>query len=271
MIKITVKPNIINSKIEDYIIHNIKISFGEITSSELDFLQQKIYNKFNQNINIDIIRSIKSSYIKDYIIKHSYRLQKYSKYILKQYKQQINIMDISNKLLISPISILRYIFNIQYDKKLKELINNNLLNNYDKKQYEIAEQNDIYNNLDQTIISIEAMRFEKSIETFLIKNNVDFLTQEQLTNEQITKYNHAIITPDFLIKSDLYINNHQIRWIDAKNFYGANIDFIKTKIKKQIQKYIKSFGPGCIIFNHGLNSNIKFDNVILLNYQSFYI
>ena len=82
------------------------------------------------------------------------------------------------------------------------------------------------------------------------------------------KFGKAINTPDFLITSEFIINNKKINWIDAKNFYGSNIEFIISKIKKQIKKYLESYGSGCLIFNYGFNSNLLFQDVIILDYES---
>ena len=60
----------------------------------------------------------------------------------------------------------------------------------------------------------------------------------------------------------------EIKWIDAKNFYGSDIEFIVLKIKKQIKKYLESYGSGCIIFNYGFNSKLSFQDVLILDYDS---
>ena len=166
------------------------------------------------------------------------------------------------------MTIIRYVFDNIYHKKLKELLSSKKLSSYDQDQFNLAEQNDIYVTLDQVDQGNESIKFEKLIEEFLIKNKVDYKTQEQLTEEQQIKYGKAINTPDFFITSELIINSNKINWIDAKNFYGSNIDFIVSKIKKQIKKYLENYGSGCLIFNHGFNSELKFQNVLILDYDS---
>ena len=260
--------NIISDNVEKYIITKISFNnFGIIKENELINIQQKVLTKFNQLIDQNIIASIRSAYMKEFIIKHHHRLNKYSSYILDNYKST-DILELSSKLSLSPMTIIRFVFDKIYKQKLKQLINNNLLNSYDRSQYDIATQNDIFANLDQINLSIESFKFEKLIEAYLINNNIRYQTQEDLSQEQIKKYGHAINTPDFLIVSEFIINNHKINWIDAKNFYGSNNKFVIDKITKQIRKYIKEYGTGCIIFNHGFNSKLKFEHVIILDYQS---
>ena len=83
-------------------------------------------------------------------------------------------------------------------------------------------------------------------------------TSKKVLKEQIKTHGHPINTPDFLIKSDLYINNYKINWIDGKNFYGSTVPFIKDKIKKQTRKYLNTWGSGSIIFSLGSNENLKY-------------
>ena len=270
-ININIK-NIIPDEIEKFIIQKINKtppeSYGQITETELDNVNKIVFDKYEININKHIIASIKSGYMKNYIIKNFFNLNKNSKDILNGYSKD-GVIKLTTKYNLSPMTIIRFVFDKIYHKKLKELISSNILSNYDREQLKLAESNDIYVTLDQVDQGEKAELFEKKIASeFLIKNNVEFKTQEQLTQEQMKKYGKAINTPDFLITSELIINSKKINWIDAKNFYGSNIDFMVTKIKKQIRKYLDTYGPGCIIFNHGFNSKLSFENVILLDYES---
>lgn len=269
-ININIK-NIIPNEIEKFIIKNINKNppecYGQITDSELKKIGKQVLNTYKLNINKHIIASIKSGYMKNYIIKNHSTLKKKSQLILNDYPKE-SVLNLSTKFNLSPMTIIRFVFDHIYHKKLKELISSKKLSSYDQEQFNLAEQNDTYVTLNQVDQGEESIKFEKQIEEFLIKNKVDYKTQEQLTQEQKIKYGQAINTPDFLITSELIINSKKINWIDAKNFYGSNIDFIVSKIKKQIKKYLESYGSGCLIFNHGFNSELKFQDVLILDYDS---
>lgn len=263
--------NIISNEIEKFIIKKINKNapdfFNQITNFELTNIKKQVLQIFKLNINKYIIISIRSAYIKNYIIKNYFIINKNSKIILEDYVKY-GVMKVSSKFNISPMTIIRFVFNNFYHKKLKELINSNILSIYDKEQFKIADQNDIYVTMNQSDINEQSIKFEKQIEEFLIKNNVEYKTQEQLIIEQKKKYGKAIITPDFLIISELIINSKKINWIDAKNFYGSNINFVIINIKKQIKKYLDAYGSGCLIFNYGFNSELSFKNVLILDYES---
>lgn len=265
--------NQIPDNIEKYIIRKMNKkspeSFGPISEKEINYVKTRVKNKFNLIIDSNIISSIKSAYMKNYIIITHYKLNKYKLKLMEKYLQKKGILKLSKKYDLSPMTIMRYVLETKYKKKIKDLIPNlSRLTQFDQTQFKIAEKSDIYNRIEQSETTIESIKFEKQIENILVKHNIKFQTQEELALEQIKIYGYATNTPDFLIKSNLIINNHQIKWIDAKNFYGSNIDFVKKKINKQIIKYVNSYGPGCIIFKYGFNSELEFNQTLIMSIES---
>jgi len=281
MVKFNNNSEPISNDIEKYIISIINksppLSYDYITDDELLVIINKVNKKFNSflitDYNKKIILSIRSSFMKNYMIINYKNIFKNSKNIINDYNNNINIIDLCTKYDISPLNILRYIFDNKYNVKLTKIIknkNNNNIDKYDLKQLELAIKHDAFALIDQTEIHKNSLDFEKQIQKFLINNNIKFKTQDQLTIEQIKLYGKAVNTPDFLIKSDLFIDNFKINWIDAKNFYGADIKFIKKSIDKQIQKYINNYGSGAIIFSLSFNDKLHFDNIVLLD-KNIYI
>ena len=269
---IRIKNDGLNDAIEKYIIDKTKSappkSYRKIKYKKINKIITSIYKKFNTKLNDRIIISINSSYMKDYIVKHYNNLYKYQNQILENYSS-MDILELSKRFDLSPVTIFKLVFEKKYMMNLSNIIKNKnlILDKYDKEQFDKASKYDIYFQLDQTKSQDDAANFEKQIEEFLIKNKVEYLTQEQLAKEQLSSTGKVTNTPDFLIKSELVINNKKINWIDAKNFYGANIDFIRNKIKKQIKKYIDEYGSGCIIFSLGYNSKLNIMDTLCIDYQ----
>lgn len=240
--------------------------YSEIKTIELDNIIEKII--LSTTYIESVIKSIRANFIKNKMIcRHKY-IKIFSNKILQTYNKNINILKISSRFDISPLNLLRFIFEKKYNKKLKNLIHDKNITEYDKNQLDLAIANDTYSLIDNQQVQKESELFENQVELFLIKNNINYKTQNQLSEEQIQLYGHAINTPDFLIISNLYLNDSKINWIDAKNFFGSNISFIKNKITRQIKKYIDEFGDGCIIFKYGFNEELTFNNVLILSYSS---
>lgn len=249
-----------------------KISDKEISSLEKEFVNNITYQKYN--ITIDLIKSIRSSFIKNKMINKHFSLIQNTNKIIKDYNEQKSILQISKKYDGSPLNILRIILSNNNSKeKVKKMFNKpELLNEYDFKQFLIAKENDDFALVNQNEILDKANLFEEDIGKILSKNNINYKTQEILAQEQIKLYGKPINTPDFLIDGTLKINDKEIKWIDAKNFYGSDIKFVKSKINEQTQKYIKTFGNGCIIFKLGFNdSYLNNPNILFLSWNSFKI
>jgi hypothetical protein len=255
--------NVIPDSVEKNILELLDLGpplcYGEISENEKKGILKKIirnpqYEKYS--INYEQVKSIKSSYIKNKMIKRHPILLSRSKQIIRDYNNKLGVMNISKKYDGSPLNIMRIILGKSNSKeKVKKIFNNpKLLSDYDYEQFQLAKSNDIYALVDQKEIQNHSLDFEKKIQKYLESIDVQFKTQEELVKEQMKLYGKPINTPDFLITSDLIINNKKINWIDAKNFYGSNISFVKKKIVEQTKKYLNTWGSGCIIFNLGFNS-----------------
>jgi hypothetical protein len=233
-----------------------------MTIEEVNGIIEKI------KIPIEIIYSMRSSYIKYKMIKTHHFLKDNIKKIIKDYNNGMEVLELSKKYNGSPLNILRLIFDNQ-NIKFKNIVVNpkKMLTKKNYEQFKIAEQNDIFAVIDNREQLKQSIEFENKIEDYLKLHKIKYQTQNELVEIQTKEFGHPISTPDFLIKSDLYINDNKINWIDAKNFYGANNKFITNSINKQIQKYINNYGSGCIIFSLNVNENLKFNDVLLINYN----
>lgn len=263
-INLKLNNNIINIKDENKIskiLLKSKYPYASISNKTIDKILE-----INENITLNLLLSLKNAIVKNNIIIQHHNLIKNEKEISEEYYTN-NILFLSNKYKASPITIIRVVYKYR-GLTNKEILNlfkkNELMNEFDKKQFLLALKYDVYGFVDEKQKLDESLLFEKKIEKILKSNNVEYETQETLTKQQHINGN-VFSTPDFLIKSELYINNKRVYWIDAKNFYGANTSFIIKSIKKQTSKYINLYGDGCIIFNHGFSSKLIFNNIVLTN------
>ena len=286
MITLTFEENIISTIVENKIVEilfDCEYPYGEITDEIFD----KIID-IDGNLSINLICSLKKSIIvNNQLIRYSKIMSKITE-ISNDYLNK-NIIQISNEYRASPLNIMRMILKHRglTNKEISKLFKNpNKMNEYDKEQFELGLENDKYGFVDEIKVKDASINFEEDIEKILIEKGVKYKTEEQLHIEEKEKINNIkrnkelsndekteklnelreqFITPDFLILSELYVNNEKVNWIDAKNFYGANTDFIKKNIKKQSRKYVEQLGNGCIIFKYGFSSKLNFKDIVLVN------
>lgn len=132
-----------------------------------------------------------------------------------------------------------------------------VINSFDIENIIIAKQIDDYSIENEKDKLKYATEFENEIEQLLIAHNIEFKTQQILQEEQTKLYGKSISTPDFLLTTPIIFDNMEVHWIDAKNYYCANNNFVQTKIRKQAKKYIENYGNGIIISPLGYSENIQ--------------
>jgi len=138
----------------------------------------------------------------------------------------------------------------------------NLDHNLIKKFYQIIKD---INQIEHKS-KILSEQFEHIVEKFISKQHISFRTEADLRYDRT--YN---LTPDILFDQPVTINingtNHQIRWLDAKNFVfmGPYMPHLYKKIISQAKKYNEVFGPGAFIFRYGVVDGIQIDGAYLLD------
>lgn len=259
-LKSKIIPNKIEKKIKYYV--DASRNFGEPNDDKLEKFKKKY------NISIQILRSMVSSYTKNKIIENYQHLLNQKKKLYKEYKNGKSIMDLSKTYNNSPMTVFRILLRSKglSKKDIKKVLKkqDKYLTGRDMEQLKIALENDWYASVDQGDQLQKSLEYEAKIKAFLDKHNVKYQTQDDLQNIENCKTQN-LLTPDFLIKGDLKINDKKINWIDAKNFYGANTRLNKYKFKKQAGKYNKAFGSGALIFSLGFSDKLCIDNTSLLS------
>ncbi len=278
--KFEIEPIGIQNRVEKYIVNKLNLippySYDKITPDELDRVCKDVVNNFNSKDLIgftpEIILSLRANLMRSHMMIMHKTLKFKEKSIVKDYDKGLSVENLVIKYDGSPLNILRLIFQYKYDEKLTAIIKNKTeikLNIRDEKELEWAKSHDIYALVNQDAVLARSSEFEDGVGNILSKHKIRFKTQTELVLEQIKSHGKPFNTPDFLLLDDLYIQNEKINWIDAKNFYGANIGFMKKNIRSQTEKYINEWGTGMIIYKLGFNSAVSFDDILLMDYESF--
>ena len=253
MNKIFIKINPIPIKIEK-LIKNYVFNSRDFNKPNLSSLK---YNKINKKT----LKSMIILHTQNKIIKNYSKVYKNKKKLYSEYNKKINILDLSVKYNISPLTIFRIILKVRgFNKnKIKNIISQGINDPYDNKQLKLAIKNDYYTGINKEKQLQKSLEYENKIQKFLDKHNINYETQDDLIKK------NSLLTPDFLIKSNLQINNKNIYWIDAKNFYGAYTRINIYNLQKQASKYNNAFGSGAFVFSKNFSDKLKIKNTLLLH------
>jgi Mor family transcriptional regulator len=280
MIELELKTSPIPYEIENGVINSIVTTAPEIYGKLPATVADEIAKKYN--ITPALVFSIRSAYVKNRMVKRHFKLEQKANKIFHDYKKGLSVLEISKKYDGSPLNIMRMVFRKKYPfytfkeiagqagllaptEYVKSTSNTiNTLSMKDTEQLKLAIDNDIFAIINNDQQLKKSMEFEENIEEFLKDNHIKYKTQEELVEIQTAKYGKPISTPDFLIETDLVINGKSVKWIDAKNFYGSSVPFVQQNIERQVEKYLKNYGSGALVFSLGYSSELDVGKDILL-------
>lgn len=174
------------------------------------------------SISIGQVNSLRSWNLRDKAFRNQPKLNSIpGKDLLLSYENGTTVVDLSKKLDIPPINLFRIIIKHKYSYQKKTLMKvikspSNYLYGRDLLEFLEATKRDCIANPESNAeILAASLDFEKEIEDFLKRQQIQFKNQKELISEQ-KQLGNISVTPDWLILDKLYINNQRIHWIDAK-------------------------------------------------------
>ena len=135
----------------------------------------------------------------------------------------------------------------------------------EREEFEAAEAADRVSNVDQSESAEAADLFEEILADWFEDQGVRLRRQPEMVKEQSQEHGRPIRTPDLLFLDHVEINGEPVARIDAKHFYGADVDFQRKKMAKQMNRYIEEWGAGAIVYRHGFCANLFIPGVTLLD------
>lgn len=244
--------------------------YGRITDEEKTHIHNYI-QKFSIAMTVPQACSLRSTLLQQKAMYRHAQLELKKKMIYTKYKQGASILDLSQLFDQPPMNVFRTILAMMNysKKKIKKCLRDpkNELKSREQREFAEAENADGISNINKDRLRVLAEAFEDIISNFLEERGILFVRQEQLEVEQKKTFGKSILTPDFLFLDKVEINGKQVTWIDAKAFYGANIQFNIKKMRKQMSRYIDHWGGGAIMYLQGFNENLAMEGCTMLSAQ----
>ena len=188
--------------------------------------------------------------------------------MLRLYKEGASVVDISQRFDGPPMNVFRLILaEMRWSKtKIKESLREpSRLKERERKEFETAEAADRVSNVDQGEAQEKADLFEDILADWFEEQGVRLRRQPEMVKEQKQELGRPVRTPDILFLDHVYINERPVAWIDAKHFYGADVEFQRKKMAKQMDRYIEEWGSGGVVYRHGFSENLFMPGCTLLD------
>ncbi|KAG3009093.1 hypothetical protein PC121_g16662 [Phytophthora cactorum] len=208
------------------------------------------------------------------LLVNTHRVRRDRATICKEYDSGRSLIELSTVHNYPPVSLMRVILRAKGKSQIQ--IKNSLarpaekLSKRDQHELRKAIEYDSIHKSDPLIGApkYNADSLERAIEHFLKAKGIRVKTQSELCADQIVTHGRRVISPDILLLDPVIINGVPIRWIDAKNYYGAHI-VSKRLISTQLSNYVKEWGPGAIVFGMGYSDMFSLPGVVCLDTTPF--
>ena len=242
-----------------------KGEFGWLDDARVDEIAEIVKGR---NMTLDQVLSLRSALLQQKTVYGHGRLKSRSKVLLRLYNEGVNVVDLSKRFDFPPMNIFRVILaEKRWSKsRIKESLRTpSKLSTREREEFEMAEAADRVSNVDQTETHIRADLFEDILSDWFESKGVRIRRQPEMVTEQKKELGRPVRTPDILLLDHVEINGKPIAWIDAKHFYGADVDFQRKKMVKQMNRYIEEWGSGAIVYRHGFSENLFIPGCTLLD------
>lgn len=247
-----------------------QISFRKLIDS--DFV---IVSNDTVGTSLDIskkqIESIKSSYIRDKIIRNYPKMMKKIPSMASDYKSGIDILEIANG--YSPMAVMKNI--LLYMRVITNMRVNEICmgksegskyldkRNYQQLQKAIEHDCDSYD--EQQKIQRDAQTHEDEFVKLFVDLGIKCKTQNMLLEEQLAEYGRAINTPDLLFSDPVTINGESIAWIEYKDYVGVPFKFLIESARNQCGRYYDAWGKGAICYSRSFVEGLDIPNTLILD------
>ena len=242
-----------------------KGEFGWLSDERVEEIDQKI-NPYG--INLDQALSLRSALLQQKTVYSHGRMKARGKALFRLYKDGVSVIDLSKRFDFPPMNIFRLILSeMKWSKsRIKETLRApSKFSERERKEFEQAEAADRVSNVDQSETQEKADLFEEILADWFESQGVRLRRQPEMVKEQMEEHGRPVRTPDILFLDHVEINGSPVAWIDAKHFYGADVDFQRKKMSKQMDRYLEEWGSGAVVYRHGFSQNLFMAGCTLLD------
>ena len=239
--------------------------FGWLTDERVDKMAAALEN---ENMTLEQALSLRSALLQQKTVYSHHKLRSKGKELARQYREGASIVDLSKKYDFPPVNVFRVVLESMgwSKKRIKESLRQpSSMKQREREEFEAAEAIDRVSSVDQSETQVKADLFEDILADWFEQQGIRLRRQPEMVKEQSELLGRPVRTPDLLFLDHVYINDQPVAWIDAKHFYGSDVDFQRKKMKKQMNRYIEEWGSGAIMFRHGFSENLYLPGVLMLD------
>ncbi len=239
--------------------------FGWLSDERVDEIAASLDD---EAMNLDQALSLRSALLQQKTVYSHHKLKSKARELARHYRSGTSVVALSKQYDFPPMNIFRVVLEAMgwSKKRIKESLRNpSSMKQREQDEFEAAEAADRVSSVDQSETQVRADLFEDILANWFEAQGIRLRRQPEMVKEQSELLGRPVRTPDLLFLDHVYINDQPVAWIDAKHFYGADVEFQRKKMKKQMNRYIEEWGSGAIMFRHGFSENLFLPGVLMLD------
>ena len=239
--------------------------FGWLNDDRVDEIASSLEG---EAMTLDQALSLRSALLQQKTVYSHHKLKSKARELARHYRSGTSVVALSKKYDFPPMNIFRVVLEAMgwSKKRIKDSLRNpSSMKQREQDEFEAAEAADRVSSVDQSETQVKADLFEDILADWFEAQGIRLRRQPEMVKEQSELLGRPVRTPDLLFLDHVYINDQPVAWIDAKHFYGADVEFQRKKMKKQMNRYIEEWGSGAIMFRHGFSENLFLPGVLMLD------
>ena len=239
--------------------------YGWLSDERVEEIAEKVTS---EAMTVDQALSLRSALLQQKTVYSHHKMKRNARTLARKYREGSTILELSREFDYAPMNIFRAVLEaLGWSKnKIKESLRNpSSMKERERREFEAAEAADRVTSVDQSETQVKADLFEDILADWFEEQGIRLRRQPEMVKEQSEALGRPVRTPDLLFLDHVYINGQPVAWLDAKHFYGADVDFQRKKMKKQMNRYIDEWGSGAIMFRHGFCENLYLPGVLMLD------
>lgn len=239
--------------------------FGWLSDDRVDEIATSVES---EAMTLEQALSLRSALLQQKTVYSHHKLKSKARELARHYRSGTSVVALSKKYDFPPMNIFRVVLEAMgwSKKRIKDSLRNpSSMKQREQDEFEAAEAADRVSSVDQSETQVKADLFEDILADWFEAQGIRLRRQPEMVKEQSELLGRPVRTPDLLFLDHVYINDQPVAWIDAKHFYGADVEFQRKKMKKQMNRYIEEWGSGAIMFRHGFSENLFLPGVLMLD------
>ena len=239
--------------------------YGWLSDERVETIAQKVTD---EAMTVDQALSLRSALLQQKTVYSHHKLKRNARTLARKYREGSTILELSKEFDFAPMNVFRAVLEAMgwSKSKIKDSLRNpSSMKERERREFESAEAADRVTSVDQSETQVKADLFEDILADWFEEQGIRLRRQPEMVREQSEALGRPVRTPDLLFLDHVYINGQPVAWLDAKHFYGADVEFQRKKMKKQMNRYIDEWGSGAIMFRHGFCENLYLPGVLMLD------